>query len=92
MEITNVTQRTLKGLVSQIEMLKNQIMTLKNLSEEKSGKEWLDTQEVLFTLSISNRTLQSYRDSGLLPYTQVGSKMFYKPEDIHTLMTKVRFN
>jgi excisionase family DNA binding protein len=45
-------------------------------------KKWLTSEEVCHILKISKRTLQSYRDRGILPYAQVGRKIYYKASDI----------
>ena len=37
-------------------------------------------------LNISLRTLQTYRSNRMLPYTQIGYKMFYKPKDVEKLI------
>ena len=68
------------------EALKNQVKVLQNRTEDKKLKKWMDSQEVLITLNISIRTLQTYRDTGKLPYSQVGQKFFYKPEDVEKLV------
>ena len=52
---------------------------MKNLNE---NKRWLTSEEVCHILSISKRTLQSYRDRGVLPYAQIGRKIYYKSSDI----------
>lgn len=86
MEITNITTKQVAGLASKIEVLKNQVKTLQSRTEDKRLKTWMDSQDVLMTLGISIRTLQTYRDKGMLPYSQVGQKFFYKPEDIQKLV------
>lgn len=86
MEVTNISARQVAGLASKIEALKNQVQALRARTEEKKLKKWMDTQDVLFALNISARTLQSYRDKGLLPYSQVGQKFFYKPCDVEKLV------
>jgi predicted site-specific integrase-resolvase len=37
-------------------------------------------------LNISKRSLQTFRDNGTIPYTQIGHKMYYKSEDIQRIM------
>ncbi|WP_278622493.1 helix-turn-helix domain-containing protein, partial [Prevotella denticola] len=37
-------------------------------------------------LNISKRTLQHYRDTGVLPFTQIGHKCYYKREDVERLL------
>jgi len=47
-----------------------------------SRHDWLDPQEICRMLSISKRTLDSYREQGLLPYSKIGGKVFYRQIDI----------
>ena len=49
---------------------------------------WLDIQEACQTLNVSKRTLQSYRDNNVLPYSQIGSKIYYKAADIQAHLEK----
>ena len=51
-----------------------------------NGEPLLDNQDVCRILNISLRTLQTYRSNRMLPYTQIGYKMFYKPEDVGKLL------
>jgi excisionase family DNA binding protein len=51
-------------------------------SEIANFKKWLSSEEVCHLLSISKRTLQSYRDRSILPYAQIGRKIYYKASDI----------
>lgn len=43
---------------------------------------WLDNQEVSKLLRVTPRTLQNYRDRRMLPFSQVGSKIYYRASDI----------
>ena len=47
---------------------------------------WLDSQEVCLLLGFSKRTLQYYRSSGRLAYSQIGSKIYYKSSDIERII------
>lgn len=49
----------------------------------------MDSQDVCLRLNISPRTLQTLRDNGKLPYSQIQHKIFYKPEDVEALLTFV---
>ena len=40
-------------------------------------------------LNISPRTLQTLRDNGTLPFSQINHKIFYKPEDVQGIVKKV---
>ncbi|GAE86140.1 hypothetical protein JCM10512_4631 [Bacteroides reticulotermitis JCM 10512] len=46
----------------------------------------MDNQDVCIVLNISPRTLQTYRDNGTLPYSQVNHKMYYRPEDVQAAL------
>lgn len=47
---------------------------------------WIDNQEVMQALHISPRTLLSLRTTGLLPYSRIGNKIYYRTEDIHQIL------
>jgi len=48
--------------------------------------EWLDNEAVCRRLGISKRTLQSYRDTGRIPFSIIGHKCYYKESDITDLL------
>jgi len=60
--------------------------TLCRRQDDLGLKKWLDHQDVCLILGISKRTLQTYREKGLLPYSQIRHKIFYKPEDVEKLL------
>ena len=54
------------------------------------GDELLTDKEVAYLLKVSRRTLQDYRNNGILPYTQVGGKILYRASDIEKTLMKGR--
>ena len=50
--------------------------------------ELLTDREVAHLLKVSRRTLQDYRNNGILPYTQVGGKILYRTSDIERTLMK----
>ena len=48
--------------------------------------DWLDNQDVCQILNISPRTLQTLRDNGMLAYSQINHKVYYKPEDVERIL------
>ncbi len=81
--------------LSRIEELLNTMLCLMvkddNDLEHKSRlldfkEKWLDKQEVLQLLKISERTLYNLRNSNQLPYKIVGGKMYFNMLDIEKLM------
>ena len=53
---------------------------------QQSYSKRLDSQEVCLLLGLSKRTLQYYRSSGRLAYSQIGSKIYYKSSDIERII------
>lgn len=54
-------------------------------SNEKT-KQWLRTSEVQKLLHVSSGTLHNMRSSGLLPYTTLGSIIYYDLDDIQKIL------
>ena len=50
------------------------------------GEHFLTGKEVCERLYISPRTLQDYRDRGIIPYTQFVGKILYKVSDLEKML------
>jgi len=50
------------------------------------GEHFLTGKEVCERLYISPRTLQDYRNKGIIPYTQFAGKILYKVSDLERLL------
>ena len=48
--------------------------------------EWRDNSDGMRALNIAQRTLQTLRSNGMLPYSQIGGKLYYRRADIETLL------
>ena len=59
---------------------------LKAFGEESKHTDWLHNGDVCRLLGISKRTLQHYRDTRVLPFSQIGHKCYYKREDVERLL------
>lgn len=76
--------KLLKSLANEISIIKTYVMG--SVKNPTTLKEWLDGQEVIQYLHISKRTLQNLRASGLLPFSQVNGKFYYKATDVQDLL------
>jgi hypothetical protein len=69
---------------------KNELLTeikkLIQLDGQGQSKQWLKSNEVRKLLKISPGTLQHLRINGTLSFTQIGSIMYYKLDDINKLL------
>ncbi|CAN1570391.1 Helix-turn-helix domain, group 17 [Spirosomataceae bacterium] len=58
-------------------------------NKQKDPKDvFLDNQEFLQLMNISKRTAQSWRDDGVISFSQVGSKIYYRMSDVQALLDK----
>jgi len=51
-------------------------------------KNFLDNQEFVEIMGISKRTAQTWRDEGVIAFSQIGSKIYYQMCDIKELLDK----
>ncbi|MDR1729108.1 MAG: helix-turn-helix domain-containing protein [Prevotellaceae bacterium] len=56
-------------------------------NKEVSLEDWIDGQDVMHTLHISPRTLQTLRSNGTLPYSRIGNKIYYRRQDIIKILS-----
>lgn len=49
-------------------------------------KEWLDNQDVCLLLKIDKRTLQSYKAKGILGYSKINRKNYFKTSEVQKLL------
>lgn len=82
MEIICIEKRTFDEFRARLHELEKKFAGICRSAEDLGLKSWMDNQEVCEVLHVSKRTLQVYRDKGLIPFTRIKHKFFYKPEDI----------
>ena len=80
------------ALSQDIKDLKARIELLRQSRAEVLKDTWIDNQDVLQTLHISKRTLQTFRDNGTLPYSKVKGKFYYKVSDVEQLLQDNYYN
>ena len=85
MEIVTIEKRTFLYVCERFIEFTKRIESLCNTHVQKV-ENWLDSQEVCLLLGFSKRTLQYYRSSGKLQYSQIGNKIYYKPADIEKVI------
>jgi len=84
MDIIAIESRTFEQMKERFKDFSKQV---KSICGDSQGKEqWLGNEDVCGLLQISPRTLQSYRDNGILPFSQIGRKCYYKVSDVEQLI------
>tara|TARA_Y100001963_G_C6621980_1_gene372164 strand:- start:246 stop:542 length:297 start_codon:yes stop_codon:yes gene_type:complete len=80
------------ALSQDIKDLKARVELLRQSRAEVLKDTWIDNQDVLQTLHISKRTLQTLRTNGTLPYSKVKGKFYYRVADIEQLLQDNYYN
>lgn len=75
---------------SMIEEIKKATDNLNVISEQYRpsilNERYYTGEEVQKLLHLSKRTLQNYRDEGIMPYTKIGEKILYVGSDIDRIL------
>ena len=60
------------------------------LEEREDREDWLTNEDAMRLLDRSRSTLARWRADGLLPYSKVGSAVYYRRSDVEELLEKGR--
>ena len=82
MEAIIFTKDQFTELMDRLDTIQKQI----NAKVDPKKETFLDNQEFLLLLKISQRTAQTWRDEGKISFSQVGNKIYYKLSDVEKLM------
>ena len=102
MEIISIEKKTFEELVSRLgqfvkrmdsinrqrlDRIAKDVATMADENQPLLGGEhYLTDRELSQRLKISRRTLQDYRNNGILPYRQLGGKILYRESDIERVL------
>ena len=91
MEYETINKETpeMKQLISGIKGLTNRVRSIAQTHRPLfEGEIYLTGREVCERLFLSPRTLQDYRDKGIIPYTQIAGKILYRLSDINRIQSE----
>lgn len=83
MNVQLMTEDQYKVLVTKLE---NLTKAVENLELRKCTDQLLDSQSFERLLGISKSTAQSWRDQGMIAFSQIGTKIYYKMEDVEMFL------
>lgn len=87
MEQPTESTQELAALLEAIVLLKKQLLVIKeNFRPVLNGEVYFTGEEVCRLLHIGKRTLQQYRDNGILPYIHIQGKILFRESDILKLL------
>lgn len=88
MDVITIESSAFAQIMAKLKSLEEKFIELKDKADNPLKDRWLDNQEIMEVLKISRRTLQTYRTQKIFPYSQVGSKIYYKASDIEKFLKK----
>lgn len=69
-----------KELLSKIDRIEKFLTIVKDVESKES--DWVSNEKACELLNVTSRTMQNYRDNGIIPFSKVGSKIYYKQGDL----------
>lgn len=78
-----------KELHKTLAALREEVKNLRQMLKDSVNKIYTEKQ-LQELLGVGDKTLRSYRANGLISYSQIGNKFFYRQSDIDNLLTKAR--
>lgn len=73
-------------LSKDFQVMKDYIHSLNKSKIDVLKETWIDGQDVMQSLHISKRSLQTLRDNNILPFSRINGKFYYKVSDIENLL------
>ena len=82
MEAVILSKEQYDDLVKRMEEIRSALVGKQKNPEEVI----LDNQQFLQLMNISKRTAQTWRDEGIIAFSQVGSKIYYRMSSVQKLL------
>jgi hypothetical protein len=85
MEGTLIVSIPVTEFIAYIEQTVRKVLTEKPVQQDKP----LTSKEVMKLCNISTSTLQKWRNSGKIPFTQIDNKIFYSKDEVLSTIKNV---
>ncbi len=86
----NVNLITVEEYIQLSKKLESLEKKVDSLNGGIGSKSLYTIMEACTLLQVSKRTLQKYRDEGMLSFSQIGNKIFFRHTDIENFLSKYR--
>lgn len=81
--LTPENDMRVKSFFSSLENLSKRVEKIRNDNKPSlDGERYYTDKELAVKLKVSRRSLQDYRNNGILPYIQIGGRILYRASDI----------
>ena len=79
-----LTQTQYEDLVNHLEEIKQKL----DDPQKSFSEQYLDNSDFIRMMKVSPRTAQTWRDEGLISFSQIGKKIYYKISDVEEFIEK----
>ena len=86
MEFRVIESEAIEMVVDSINELVDAVCSEVNSIKEKQDKEWVDTSELASILGISIKTIQNYKRRGLIGYSSLSHKSYFKVSEVMKIL------
>ena len=90
MEVITIESKAYKELVTKINTIAKFVVRQEPCEVSNPDDEWVDNYEVCTYLKISERTLQRLRSKGMITYSVLSGKSYYKIGEIKRMLNEKR--
>jgi hypothetical protein len=73
-----LTQKKYQALITRLDEIVADVTTIKLQSHPE--EHYIDNNDLLMILHVTNRTIIRWRNSGLLPFKKLGNKFYYRAD------------
>lgn len=88
MEIVSIEAKTFEEMNEALKNIANRVQKVCGTNRTGSMDSWIDNQEACILMDISPSKMLTLRRNGVLPYSHIERKVYYKREDIIQFMEK----
>lgn len=74
------------------ETLEQIIDLITRRNADDSGSEWIESEDARKILGVSPKTWQNYRDKSIIPFSQIGRKIYVNRADLDAFLRKHRID
>ena len=84
MDVITIESKAYKEIVAKIDVIANYVFSQEDTKNE--DEIWVDSYEVCTFLQISDRTLQRLRAKGVVTFSNIGGRCYYKIGELKRLL------
>ncbi len=84
MQAIIITQENFDEVIKRLDKIQSEVSN----KQKSPADTFVDNQEFIQIMNVSKRLAQSWRDDGIISFSQIGSKIYYRMSDVQALLDK----